>query len=168
MREKLLVNRLTLNIQNMLIILLIAISICLSVCLMHLSNLSPIYLCLCSGSMFTKKSSDYSLRCSIGLSTAKESTGSDGPSIIISPVIVVLIEKKLIGIWIPFDSFVSLCNMGLLLREEVALTCWLQNLHNLVPDSNLSNFSKVVPISRAFEKKICQSSQVKLFFTAVP
>lgn len=168
MREKLLVNRLTLNIQNMLIILLIAISICLSVCLMHLSNLSPIYLCLCSGSMFTKKSSDYSLRCSIGLSTAKESTGSDGPSIIISPVIVVLIEKKLIGIWIPFDSFVSLCNMGLLLREEVTLTCWLQNLHNLVPDSNLSNFSKVVPISRAFEKKICQSSQVKLFFTAVP
>lgn len=134
---------------------------------MYLSNLSPIYLCLCSGSMFTKKSSDYSLRCSIGLSTEKESTGSDGPSIIISSVIVVLIEK-LIGIWIPFSSFVSLCNMGLLLREEVALTCWLQNLHNSVPDSNLSNFSKVWPISRAFEKKICQSSQVKLFFTAVP
>lgn len=90
---------------------------------MYLSNLSPIYLCLCSGSMFTKKSSDYSLCCSIGLSTEKESTGSDGPSIIISSVIVVLIEKKLIGIWIPFSSFVSLCNMGLLLREEVALTC---------------------------------------------
>ena len=108
--------------------------------------------------MFTKKSSDYSLCCPIGLSTEKESSGSDGLSIIISPMIVVLIERKLIGIWVPFSSFMSLCNMGLLLREEVALMCWFQNLHNSVPDSNLSSFSKVLPISRAFEKKTCQSS----------
>ena len=85
---------------------------------MYLSNLSPIYLYLCSGSMFTKKSSDYSLCCSIGLPAEKESTGSDGRSIIISPVIVVLIEKKLIGTWIPFSSFISLCNMGLLSRAD--------------------------------------------------